>query len=457
MIEESYKMNKILHTFISSLVIFLAISGTTFSQTVIDEVSAIVGDETIFLSDIENMVLQQISAGDRRSIEIIRCSAYEDMLVQLLFLDQARIDSIVVSFDNVNRMIDMRMDEFIMQAGSEEALEQYFNKSMVEIKRDLRPMMESQQLASEVQNNIAMDISITPQEVRNFYRILAADSLPLLPAKVEFSIIQTDPPELAQNKLDVRQKLLDMRRRIVEGESFRALAVMYSEDDGSASRGGELGFQHRSSLDKAYADEAFSLKKNQVSRVVESLFGFHIIEMIERKGDMINTRHILIRPKVNSEQAARAKQRLDSIADFIRMDSLGFDVAAYSFSTHKDSRLNGGKYVSEDTRESLIEIDKLPQEMYFIIRDMKLNEISEGFQMEDDLGNTVFRLLRLDKETEPHSANLKDDYNYIQEIALSNKRANTYQEWIEEKMELTYIKISDSFKTCKFRNDKWLK
>jgi len=278
-----------------------------------------------------------------------------------------------------------------------------------------------------------------------------------MPAKAELSLIQIDPPGLEESKLRTRQQLLNLRRRILEGESFRALAVLYSEDEQSAANGGEIGFQIRGNLDKAYADEAFSLKKNQVSNVVESEYGFHIIELIERRGDMINTRHILIKPKVTPQQSVEAKSRLDSIANLIRTDSLTFEEAAYRFSTHKDSRINGGKYVSFETRERLLEIDKLPREMYMEVRDLNVNEISDGFQMKDRKGNTVFRIIRLDRQTKAHEANLKDDYSYIQQLALSNKQAGVYQEWIINKMENTYIDISNKFRTCNFKNKGWLK
>lgn len=448
---------KILTQIITALIISVLFTLTASSQEyLIDEVSAIVGDETVYLSDVENMVLQQVTMGDRRPMEKIRCEVFEDLMVQLLFLDQARLDSIVISDDEINRMVDERLNDFVLRAGSEENLEKYFKKSMVEIRRDLRPMMRNQRLASQVQTNLAMDIRITPEEVRRFYESIPPDSLPLIPARVEISLIQIDPPGLAESKLETRQRLLNLRRRIIEGESFRALAVLYSEDEASASNGGEIGFQVRGNLDKAYADEAFSLKKNQVSKVIESEFGFHIIELIERRGDMVNTRHILIKPKIKPEQAIEAKNRLDSIANLIRSDSLSFKEAAYRFSTHKDSRMNGGLYVTPDTRESLIEIDRLPQQIYMVVRDMKINEISEGFQMKDQMGNTVFRIIKLNKQTEPHVANLNDDYNYLKELALVNKRSGIYQDWIQEKMEMTYIRISDRFKTCKFRNEGWL-
>lgn len=449
-------MRKIKGGIIAVIILSIGLLKTANAQQLVDEISAVVGDETILLSEIESLVLTQRSMGDRTPANMLRCQVLEDLMVQKLFLDQARIDSIEVTDDEVDRMLNMRLNDFIMRAGSEQNLEQYYNKSMVEIKRDLRKMMRNELLTQDMQRNIASEISTTPAEVRKFFSRQKADSLPLLPARVEISIIQIDPPGNEQNKLETRQRLLDMRRRIIEGESFKALAILYSEDEGTASRGGELGFTTRGNLDKAYADEAFSLKKNTVSRVVESQFGFHIIELIERNGDMINTRHILMRPKVKPEQIEEAVNRLDSIANLIRNDSITFERASYLFSSNSDSRLNGGKYVSPDSRENLVEIDKLPPETYRIVRQLQVGEISEPFKTTDNSGNSVFWIVRLDRQTEPHRANLKDDYNYLEELTLSNKRSSAYIDWIGEKMKVTYIRISDQFKTCKFANEGWL-
>lgn len=430
--------------------------NTVSGQQLVDEISAIVGDENILLSEIESLMLTQRSMGDRTPAERLRCEILEDMMVQKLFLDQARIDSIVVTDDDVDRSLNMRLNEFIMTAGSEKNLEDYYNKSMVEIKRDLRKMMKNELLTSEMQQTLAMDIKTSPSEVRKFYTRQNPDSMPLIPAKVELSIIQIDPPGNEENKIETRQRLLNLRRRIIEGESFKALAILYSEDEGTAANGGELGFTVRGSLDKAYADEAFSLKVNIVSRVVESQYGFHIIELIERNGDMINTRHILMRPKVKPEQRLEAINRLDSIANLIRNDSLTFEEASWLFSTDKDTRMNGGKYVSSDSRENLIEINNLPPATYQEVRNLQVGQISRPFMTTDSKNNTVFRIVRLDKQTEPHIANLKDDYTFLEDASLMEKRSKIYQKWIEEKMEVTYIRISDRFKTCSFANQGWL-
>lgn len=425
-------------------------------QQLVDEISAIVGDETILLSEIESLVLTQRSMGDRTPAERLRCEILEDLMVQKLFLDQARIDSIEVTDDDVDRSLNMRLNEFIVRAGSEKNLEDYYNKSMIEIRRDLRKLMKNELLTTQMQQTLAMDITTSPSEVKKFYLRNNPDSMPLIPAKVELSILQIDPPGNEENKLETRQMLLNLRRRIIEGESFKALAILYSEDEGTAARGGELGFMTRGSLDKAYADEAFSLKANTVSRVVESQFGFHIIELIERNGDMINTRHILMRPKVKPEQRIEAMNRLDSIADLIRNDSLSFEEASWIFSSDMETKMNGGKYVSSDSRENLIEIDKLPPATYQEVRNMQVGDISRPFMTTDSKGNTVFRIVRLDRQTEPHIANLKDDYSFLEDATLMEKRSNVYQKWVEEKMQVTYIRISDRFKTCNFATKGWL-
>ncbi len=305
---------------IVSVFVFLMIvlAGKVSGQKVVESVVGIVGNDVIYLSEVESQVLQQKSMGDRTPIPDLRCRIYEDLLVQKLFLDQARIDSLFVSDENVENDLNMRLNNFIRTAGSEQKLEEYFNKSMIEIRRDLRKVIKSQLLTREMQGNIASGISVTPGDVRRFYNALPVDSLPLVGAKVEISIIQATPPDMDESKIAARQKLLDLRSRILAGESFSALAILYSEDPGSAPKGGEIGFLTREELTKPYADAAWSLNKNTVSRVIESEFGFHIIQLIDRRGEMVNTRHILVKPKVTVDQTIRASARLDSISDLIK-------------------------------------------------------------------------------------------------------------------------------------------
>ena len=432
---------------------------TGYSQKLVESVAGIVGNEVIYLSDIENQAIQQMASGDRTPVATLRCRLFEDQLIGKLFLDQARIDSIEVSEESIDGNLNLTLNQYIAQVGSEKALEDYFNKTMVEIRRDIKKAMLDQQIVGEVQANIAQNITITPAEVRRFYDKIPKDSLPKIPSQVQISIIQLDPPDNEQNKTEARQKLLDYRSQILAGGSFNALAIMYSEDNESAKKGGEIGYMAKGQLEKPYADALFSLNKNSVSKIVETRYGFHIIQFIDRMGDMINSRHILIKPKVKPEQAVEAINKLDSIANQIRKDSLKFEIAAMMFSSHKDSRINGGKFVKNDPTERVtwFKLDELDRETYVIVRDLKIGEISEPFRTTDENGNTVFRIVKLDNEIPAHEANLKVDYQPLYNAALMEKRSKTYQDWIKKKIEVTYIKISDEFKSCPFSNEGWMK
>ena len=440
----------------------LLISGTTFlnaQQILVESVAAIVGNEVVFLSDIENAAADAKRSGNRMAMEDLRCEIFQQLLISKLFLDQARIDSITVSDSDIEGELNMRLNDAIRSAGSEEALVTYFRKSMTEIQKDIRKVLLEQATMREVQRNVAQNIKVTPSELRKYYSSLPKDSLPVIPAQVQLSIIQLDPPDNEENKAEARQKLLDYRSRILAGESFNILALMYSEDPGTAARGGELGYLMRGELEKPYADAAFSLTKNTVSRIVETRYGFHIIQLIDRNGDLINTRHILIKPKVKPDQAANAMSKLDSIADLIRRDSLKFADAALRFSTHKDSRINGGKFVSTDPseRDTWFTLEELNPEMYIKVRDLKTGEISEPFRTTDENNNTVFRIVKLDNEIPAHRANMKDDYQSLYNAALNQKQTKTYDEWVQKKLETTYIKISDEFKSCPFLKRGWIK
>jgi len=439
----------------------LALSGMSVvkSQVLVESVAAIVGNEVIYLSDIENQVADQIRNGDKSPVEDVRCKVLQEMLISKLFLDQSRIDSINVPESQVEGEVTARVNDAIRRAGSEKALEDYFHKGMVEIQRDIKKALLEQEIIRQVQSKISENLKVTPSELKKFVSNIPKDSLPVIPAKVQISIIQLDPPNNEENKAEARQKLLDIRSQILAGKSFNILAMLYSEDPGSASNGGELGFMMRGELEKPYADAAFSLTKNTVSKIVETKYGYHIIQLIDKNGDLINTRHILIKPKVKADQASLAITRLDSIAVQIRKDSLKFADAALRFSTHKDSRINGGLFVSSNpsSRNTWFTLDELNSEMFVKVRDLKVGEISDPFRTTDENGNVVFRIVKLDDEIPAHRANLKEDYENLYTASLTNKRAKTYDDWIREKIGRTYIKISDEFKSCDFLNKGWLK
>lgn len=429
------------------------------SQVLLESVAAIVGNEVIYLSDLEMLVADMKRNDPRAQTDKLRCDFFNEMLISKLFLDQARIDSIIVADDVVEPDLNMRVNEAIRDAGSEEALEAYFRKSMLEIKRDIRKRMVEQETVREVQNKIAEGITVTPAMLKKYYSSIPKDSLPVVPAKYEISLIQVDPPSSEDNKAEARQRLLDIRSRILAGTSFNVLAMAYSEDPESAKNGGEVGYLTRGQLEKEYADVAFALTKNTVSRIVETRYGFHIMQLIDKKGEMVNTRHILIRPKVKAEQVQAAINKLDSIAGAIRNDTLSFETAARRYSTHKDSRINGGKLVSPNPSQRItwFTLEELNPEMYRVIRDMKVGEISAPFRTIDENNNEVFRIVRVDNILPAHTANLKDDYQALYNAAMAEERQKAFNKWIKEKTAITYIKISDEFKTCEFLKNGWLK
>lgn len=443
----------------SAIIIALSISETARGQKLIESAAGIVGNELIMLSDIEEQVLQRIGSGDRTPVGKLRCQIFEESVVQKLFLDQARIDSIIVPPSSVEGDINMRLNNFINQIGSEEALEEYFNKSIYEIRADLRDLFVDDRTVREMQSTIAEGITVTPADVRRYFNSIPVDSIPLIPAMVEVSIIQIDPPSSEENKLIARQRVLDLRSEILGGKSFEVMARLYSEDEASAMRGGETGFLPRVGLAKEYADVAFSLKGNAVSRVVETEFGFHIIQLIDRRGENINTRHILIKSKLTPDNVIKATQRLDSIANLIRRDSTTFETAARQVSTHIDSRMNGGKLVKgdPDQRVTLFALEELDKEMYQVVRNMKVGEISQTYRTVDDKNQTVFRIVRLDNEIPAHRANVKDDYELLKAYALYEKQAKKYSDWIENKFKVTYTRVSEEFKQCDFTHKQWLR
>jgi peptidyl-prolyl cis-trans isomerase SurA len=437
----------------------LVLAGyTAAGQQVVDEIAGIVGNEVIYLSDVEGQVMQMKAERDPTPVDQLRCRVFEDLLVQKLFLDQARIDSIEVSPENVEADLNSRLTDYIRRAGSEQALENYFNKSMAEIRKDLREMLTNQYIVQETQGTIAKDITVTPEEIRKYYNTIPKDSLPLVPRKVELSIIMVEPPDMEESKAEARQRLLDLRSRIVNGESFSTLAILYSEDPETAPKGGELGYATRGELAKPYAEAAWSLKKNAVSKIVETEFGFYIIQLIDRKGDMVNTRRILLKPKLSPGQTEWAINKLDSIANLVRIDSMTFERAAMRFSADKATRANGGKMVQDNPtdRVTWFTLDELPKEINLIVRNLKLGEISDPFRSTDSKGNSIYCIVRLDNEVVPHRINMKEDYNYLADVALMDKKSKAYQDWIANKIKRTYIRISDDFKGCSFHYSGWL-
>ncbi len=419
-------------------------------NAVIDQVVAVVGKNVILQSDIENQYIQtRLQRGISGSAEEIRCKILEEMLFQKLMLNQAELDSITVTDDQVEEEMERRLRYFITELGSQEKLEAYYNKSVVEIKTELRRMVKDQMLGQKVQEGIMANVEVTPQEVRLFFKNMSKDSIPMVPAEYEIAQIVKKPPISVDEKMAVKERLSGIRKRILAGERFSTLAVLYSEDPGSARKGGELGFYGRGELYPEFEAVAFKLKDGEISEIVETEAGFHIIQMIERRGDYVNVRHVLLMTKVSPEALEKAKLQLDSIALLIRNDSLKFEKAVEKFS-EDENKSNGGMLLNPYTAGIRFEADMLDPQVSFVIDKLQVGELSDPVPMKTEDGKDAYRLLKLVVKTTPHQANLKDDYNRIQGWALQQKKENAVEEWIRSKSKYAFVDIHPDFKSCQF-------
>jgi peptidyl-prolyl cis-trans isomerase SurA len=443
--------------YLLGLSLFMAL--TSFSQdNVIDEVIAVVGDNAILRSEIEQQYQQALSEGMTFAGDM-KCHLFEQSLIQSLMLNQADLDSVEVSHNEVVNQVDMRMNYMIQQIGDKEKLEEYFNKSIIQIKRDMMESVRKQMLSQQVQRDITKNTSVTPSEIRAYFRSLPQDSLPMVATQYELQQIFLYP-RVEQEEIDrVKSKLRDFQREVNEGRDFATLAVLYSEDPGSAARGGDLGWMSRNGLVPEFANVAFNMQdKSKVSKVVETEFGFHIIQLIDRKGERINVRHILLKPKISQESRTESINQLDTIQRLIQQDRMPFEEAALRFSMDKDTRSNGGLMVNPNTGNSKFEIGDIPPAMNKAIQNLKVGEMSEPFMMMDDQkGRETYRIVLLKKKTPPHRANLSDDYQLIKRMLENKKSEETLTQWIKDKQKNTYITIDEKWLNCEFEYDGWIK
>ncbi len=450
-------MKKVSNSIFLFLIICLLQFSTVAQDQVIDKVLAVVGNNIILHSDVEKQYLQLVAQG-YDTYGDLKCEIFEDLLFQKLLVNQAYHDSIEVTEADVDQRVNSRLGMIINQAGSEAALEEYFGKSMVEIKNDLRELLREQLLTQKMQEKITEDLKITPSEVRKYFKNIPKDSLPLINAELEIAQIVRQP-EITEAQIQaVKDRLKEYIERVKNGDKFSTLAIMYSEDPGSAQNGGELGYVSRTDLVPEFAAVAFNLKEvDEVSTIVESDFGYHIVQLIDRKGERISVRHILLTPKTDPMDKVNSTNFLDSVATLIRIDSLTFSQAARRFSSDEDSKLTGGLMVNPNTGNSKFEADEIDHLTYYAIKDLKIGEISRPIEIRDQRGKLSYKLLMIKNRTEPHVANLKSDYHFLQEAALSVKKQEEIEQWIIKKQSNTYIKIDDSFKNCKYQNKGWIK
>lgn len=433
--------------------------GLRAQDNVIDEVIWVVGDEAILLSEVEEERLRSQYEGVRIEGDPY-CVIPEQMALQKLYLHQAELDSVVANENTVNSQVEMRMNYFISQIGSKEKMEEYFRKSTAEIREDMYELVRNQMIIQQMQQQLVSDLKSTPAEITKFYENLPVDSIPLIPTQVEVQLITLQPP-VPQEEVDrIKTRLREFAERVNSGSSsFSMLARLYSEDTQSATRGGELGFVGKGQLVPEFAAVAFALTDpNHVSRVVETEFGYHIIQLIERKGERVNCRHILLRPRISMKDKEKAINLLDSVATLVRTEKITYDQAVMIYSQDKNTVMNAGLMTNPNTGTSKFEYQELPQEVAKVVYGMKVGEISEPFTMMDPEKNKeVCVLVKLKSRTETHKANLKDDYQVIKQYMEAHRNQQFLNEWIRKKQQNTYIEIAPEWRNCDFQYQGWVK
>lgn len=431
-------------------------------SAVVDEVIWVVGDEPILKSDVETMRLQGQMEGMQWKGDP-DCAIPEQMAVQKLFLHQAEIDSIEVSESDVTNSIDQQINYWISMAGSKEKLEEYRNQTVTQMRQQMRDDFRNQQMITKMRQELVKDITVTPSDVRKYFAKLPADSIPYVPVEVEVEII-TRRPKATQEEINrVKDELRNYTDRVNKGEtSFATLARLYSEDPGSARRGGEMDYVGRGMLDQAFANVAFNLTDpKKISKIVESEFGYHIIQLIDKRGDRIKVRHILRKPKVEQSVIDKTRLRLDSIAMEIRDGKYSFEEAASYISDDKDTRNNHGlmAYMDHETqsRTSRFEMKNLPTEVAQRVENMKVGDVSEAFEMMNEKGQKVCAIIKLKTRTEGHRATLSEDFQVMKNIVLAKLREKKLHDWVVDKIKHTYVWMADRYKNCDFEYQGWVK
>ena len=432
-----------------------------FAQTnIVDEIIWVVGNEPILLSDVEETRISSEAYG--QPVDNPYCTIPELIAVNKLFVHQAELDSVTVSESDVIRAVDNRINESIQAFGSREALEQMYGRSVSQMRENLKKQYREQMMADEVRQKLTTDVKATPAEVREYFKNVPNDSLPFIPTQVEVQII-TSVPEVPRAEVErIENKLREYARRVNSGEAdFSTLAKFYSED-GSARNGGELGYMGRNQLVPEFANVAFTLNDpKKVSKIVRSEYGYHIIQLIDKKGDKINVRHILLKPHIDDSEIEKGIARLDSIANDIRANKFTFDAAALALSDDKDTRNNHGLMANVDqqngTVSSRFEMQDLPADVAKVVDTLSVGQISRAFRMTNDKGQEVCAVVMLKNRIEGHPANMTEDFQTLRDVVVNKRKEEKIEQWIKDKIKTTYVRISPDWRNCKFHYEGWVK
>ena len=436
----------------------MALCSVCARAQVIDEVIWVVGDEAILRSEVEEERLRAQYEGQQIAGDPY-CVIPEQLAVQKLYLHQAELDSIETSESTVSYQVDMRMNYYINQIGSKEKMEEYFRKSSSEIREEMMTAVRNQMIIQQMQQKLTSNIKPTPAEIRRYYNSLPLDSIPMMPAQVEVQILSFEPAVPTEETERIKQRLREFTERVQSGKAdFSMLARLYSEDTESAKRGGELGFVGKGQLVPEFAEVAFNMNDpKRVSRIVKTEYGYHIIQLIEKKGDRINCRHILLRPRISASDKIKAIERLDSIRSFVLLDSMQFEQAVIRYSEDKNTVMNAGLMINPNTGGSRFEYQELAPEIAKQIYTMQEGEISQPFVMMDQSKNReVCAIVRLKKKTDVHRANLTDDFQTIKAMLEAKKGQELLREWILKKQKTTFVQISPEWQGCDFEYPGWI-
>ena len=433
-----------------SLYIFIIMFFTQdflFSQS-IDKIEAIIGSEILLTSDIENQYNQFLSQG-MIDTENVRCDIVNDLLFQNLLVHHAKIDSTIdVSNDDVDQEVNKRITYFEGELGSLKRVEDYFKRSIESIKEELSYVVKEQFFSQKMQTSIINDVKITPNEVRDYLFNLNDDDIPLIPTQLELSQLVILPEISEEEKKIIKDKLNNFRKRVYDGEDFKVLAALYSDDVGSANNGGELGFMSRGELVPEFERAAFKLNNNEISEVVESTFGFHIIQMIERRGEQISVRHILIKPKFSSLSLRNAKEKISAIKLDIDSNIIPFEDAVIKYS-EDNSKNNGGLIINSSTGSSQFTLDQLDPSIRYLVENMNIGDMTPpSLTKSNDGTQAAYRIVKLNNKIDEHKANIADDFDKLKEYALVNKKQSIIDKWILNNIPNTYIKVSEDLSIC---------
>ena len=446
-----------------TLFLLTCCSWAMAQDNVIDEIVWVVGDDAILRSDVEAQRLYMQNENQRLEGDRY-CFIPEQMAVQKLYLNQAKIDSIEVAENQVIQEVDRWMNFAVNQLGSREKMEEYFGKKYSQIKEERKEMIREQQIVSKMQQQLIGEIKLTPSEVRKYFNSIPKDSLHSIPTTVEVQIVTMEPKIPFEETDAIKSRLREFTEQVNKGErEFSSIARLYSEDPGSAPRGGELGFMSKGQLLPEFANVAFNLRDpKRVSQIVQTEYGYHIIQLIEKRGDRVNCRHILLKPKVSDKELSEATARMDSLYNDLKENKFSFEEAAMFISADKDTRNNKGlmvnnQYESSNMGTPRFEMQELPQEIGKVVYNMEVGEISKPFTMITDKQREVVAIVKLKARVEGHKANLSDDYQALKTMVESKKREELLNNWIIKKQKSTYVRISDGWQNCDFRYPGWVK